>query len=135
LHRLLVLHLQKEGLKAFVANPEAVWAYKKSVKKAKTDRIDSKQITEFGKLCNVFEAHPLTEQDIELKELSSRREQYVNVLEGEKKRLKQYNSSLVRDDIEENISDLEKKIKKVEILILKGIDQNEENRLYNSKNH
>jgi transposase len=126
LHRLLVLHLQKQGLKAFVANPEAVWAYKKSVcKRAKTDRIDSKQIAEFGKLGNVFESRPLAEQDIELKELSSRREQFINVLEADKKRLKQYNSVAVKQDIEENIKYLEMKIKKIEALMLEGVQKNE----------
>jgi transposase len=124
LQRLLVHCLQKEGLKAYVANPEAVWAYKKSVgKKAKTDRIDAKQIAEFGKVCTIYEAASLTEKDIELKELSARREQYVRILESEKKRLKQYHSDFVKKDIEDNIKCLEIRIKKIETSILNRIKQ------------
>jgi len=123
LQRRLVLALSKKEFKVFVLNPEHVWAYRRSLgKRAKTDKIDSRLIAEMPELLKPAVSNKYSDVQNELKELSSRRKQYSQMIAKEKTRIKRTISKAVKQDILDNIKELKSKMLKINNAIKNAIE-------------
>ena len=107
--------LEQAGLRCAVVNPRQVRDFAKSMGiLAKTDSLDALVLATFGDKVEP-EARPGKDQDTqELEAMLTRRRQLIEILTGEKNRLKTAVSVQVRTSIEEHIAWLEKRIKGID---------------------
>lgn len=95
-----------------VVNPRHVRDFAKALGKlAKTDKIDAAVIAHFAEAVAPQTHQPKSEDVLELQELVSRRKQVVQMLTAEKTRLHQARCKTVRDDVQETIRFLKKRLK------------------------
>ena len=110
--------LQEAGYAVSVVNPERIWAYRRLVGRvAKTDRIDARLIAEYGATMRPAASVPLSEVQQAMKELSSRRDQLIEAISAEKKRLRRVSQEVVRASLESQIVSLEREVKRIETAI------------------
>jgi transposase len=129
LQRCLVRALQEAGFPVSVVNPGRIWAYRRLVGRvAKTDRIDARLIAEYGATMRPAESVPLSEAQQTLKELSSRRDQLIEAISAEKKRLRRVSHEVVRVSLESQIAALEREVKRIESAIEKAVPADETTR-------
>ena len=103
-------------------NPERIWAYRRLVGRvAKTDRIDARLIAEYAAAMRPAESVPLSEAQQALKELSSRREQLIEAIVAEKKRLRRASHDVVRAILEFQSASLEREVKRIESAIEEAV--------------
>lgn len=125
LQRNFVNSLQKHKIATSVVNPERIWAYKKLVsQKDKSDKIDAKVIAQFAKHMNPEESNELSDDQIVMQELSSRRLQLTENIAAEKKRLARISDERVIKSVNDHIDFINKELKNIENLILKMIEKN-----------
>jgi transposase len=93
---------------------------------AKTDAIDAKIIAEYGVQEKVQPSKPRSKQAVELKELSTRRAQLIDVLTAEKCRLKPHQSVEMNRSIERSIKCLETEIALLDKKITQRVSENTE---------
>jgi transposase len=118
LQRRLVRSLQEAGYSVSVVNPERIWAYRRLVGRvAKTDRIDARLIAEYAATMRPAESVPRSEAQQAMKELSSRRDQLIEAISAEKKRLRRVSHEAVRASLESLIAFLEREVKRIESAI------------------
>jgi transposase len=118
LQRRLVRSLQEAGYAVSVVNPERIWAYRRLVGRvAKTDRIDARLIAEYAATMRPAASVPLSEAQQAMKELSSRRDQLIEAISAEKKRLRRVSQEVVRASLESQIASLEREVKRIESAI------------------
>src|SRR5207248_10581010 len=95
--RRLVRPLQEAGYSVGVVNPERIWAYRRLVGRvAKTDRIDARLIAEYGATMRPPASVPLSAAQQGMRELTSRRDQLIEAIAAEKKRLRRVGHEAVR---------------------------------------
>ena len=110
LQRRLVRSLQEAGYAVSVVNPERIWAYRRLVGRvAKTDRIDARLIAEYGATMRPAASVPLSEAQQAMRELTSRRDQLIEAIAAEKKRLRRVSHEAVRSSLESQIAFLERR--------------------------
>ena len=110
LQRRLVRSLQEAGYSVSVVNPERIWAYRRLVGRvAKTDRIDARLIAEYGATMRPAASVPLSEAQQGMRELTSRRDQLIEAIAAEKKRLRRVSHEAVRASLESQIASLERR--------------------------
>ena len=115
LQRRLVRSLQEAGYSVSVVNPERIWAYRRLVGRvAKTDRIDARLIAEYAATMRPAASVPLSEVQQAMKELSGRRDQLIEAISAEKKRLRRVSHEAVRASLESLIAFLEREVKRIE---------------------
>lgn len=108
----------------YVANAKQVRDFAKAKGQlAKTDKIDAKLISEFGKM---FKPIPtefyLSEQELELRDLLRRQAQLIEQKQQEKNRLDKNGQSSIQHSIEEHVTWLENELKRIEVSISKLIN-------------
>ncbi len=114
--REVALKLGVEGIPLAVVNPRHVRDFAKALGKlAKTDKIDAAVIAHFAEAVGPQPQEPKSQDSLELQELVSRRKQIVQMLTSEKTRLHQARAKKVRDDIQETIKFLKKRLKSTDI--------------------
>ena len=129
LQRRLVRSLQEAGYSVSVVNPERIWAYRRLVGRvAKTDRIDARLIAEYAATMRPAESVPLSEAQQAMKELSSRRDQLIEAISAEKKRLRRVSHEAVRASLESQIASLEREVKRIESAIEEAVAGDEATR-------
>ena len=102
--------LQEAGYAVSVVNPERIWAYRRLVGRvAKTDRIDARLIAEYGATMRPAASVPLSEAQQAMRELTSRRDQLIEAIAAEKKRLRRVSHEAVRASLESQIASLERR--------------------------
>jgi transposase len=118
LQRRLVRSLQEAGYAVSVVNPERIWAYRRLVGRvAKTDRIDARLIAEYGATMRPPASVRLSEAQQGMKELTSRRDQLIESIAAEKKRLRRVSHEAVRSSLESHIAVLGREVKRLESVI------------------
>lgn len=118
LQRRLVRALQEAGYAVSVVNPERIWAYRRLVGRvAKTDSIDARLIAEYGATMRPAASVPLTEAQQGMRELTSRRDQLIEAISAEKKRLRRVSHEAVRASLEAQIAFLAAEVKRLEAVI------------------
>ncbi|MBV8233155.1 MAG: IS110 family transposase [Planctomycetaceae bacterium] len=129
LQRRLVRSLQEAGYAVSVVNPERIWAYRRLVgRMAKTDRIDARLIAEYGATMRPAESVPLSEAQQGMRELTSRRDQLIETIAAEKKRLRRVSHEAVRSSLEAQIAFLEGEVKRLEAVIEAAVSAEEATR-------
>lgn len=93
---------------------------------AKTDKIDARLIAEFGKMLKPRTLEPVTDEELQLQELVTRRKQLSNLRTAEKNRLKMARTKISRVSIEKVVEVLEEQIKEINAEISKRIKDNDE---------
>jgi transposase len=84
---------------------------------AKTDRIDARLIAEYGATMRPAASVPLSEAHQRLRELTSRRDQLIEAIAAEKKRLRRVSHEDVRTSLESQIAFLEAGVKRIAAVI------------------
>jgi transposase len=129
LQRRLVRALQEAGYSVSVVNPERIWAYRRLVGRvAKTDRIDARLIAEYGATMRPAASVPLSEAQQAMRELTSRRDQLIETIAAEKKRLRRVSHEAVRSSLESQIAFLEGEVKRLEAVIEAAVPAEEATR-------
>jgi transposase len=129
LQRRLVRSLQEAGYAVSVVNPERIWAYRRLVGRvAKTDRIDARLIAEYGATMRPPASVPLTEAQQGMRELTSRRDQLIEAIAAERKRLRRVSNETVRTSLESQIAALEREVKRIESAIEEAVPKDEATR-------
>ena len=104
--------IQKAGIACAVVNPREVRDFAKATKKlAKTDSIDAFVLAHFAAVIKPDPRALSDEQAQELESILARRRQVVEMLAAEKNRLHQAHNP-VKEDIQEHIAFLEKRLQK-----------------------
>lgn len=107
----LVHALQAAGLPAVVINPRQVRDFAKALGLlAKTDRLDARVLAHFGAVIKPPLRPIKSTDEQELDALTGRRGQLVEILAGEKNRLKSATSPTVREEIKAHLEWLEGRI-------------------------
>ena len=89
---------------------------------AKTDNIDAQIIAQYGQ---AMKPNPQLVPDTqELKELMARRSQIVEMIASEKSRLKAARQKLIKQDIQDHIDWLQKRIHETDKELMRAIDDN-----------
>src|SRR3954452_22645031 len=126
LQRRLVRSLQEAGYSVSVVNPERIWAYRRLVGRvAKTDRIDARLIAEYAATMRPAESLPLSEAQQGMRELTSRRDQLIEAIAAEKKRLRRVSQEVVRASLESQIAALKREVKRIESAIEESVPKDE----------
>ena len=121
--------LQEAGYAVSVVNPERIWAYRRLVGRvAKTDRIDARLIAEYGATMRPAASVPLSEAQQAMRELTSRRDQLIEAIAAEKKRLRRVSHEAVRASLESQIASLEREVKRLESAIEAAVPADEATR-------
>jgi transposase len=129
LQRRLVRSLQEAGYAVSVVNPERIWAYRRLVGRvAKTDRIDARLIAEYGATMRPAASVPLSEAQQGMRELTSRRDQLIEAIAAEKKRLRRVSHEVVRASLESQIASLEREVKRIGSAIEEAVPKDEATR-------
>ena len=129
LQRRLVRSLQEAGYAVSVVNPERIWAYRRLVGRvAKTDRIDARLIAEYGATMRPAASVPLSKAQHAMRELTSRRDQLIEAVAAEKKRLRRVSHEAVRASLELQIGFLEREVKRLESAIEAAVSGDEATR-------
>src|SRR5215207_4546730 len=129
LQRRLVRALQEAGYSVSVVNPERIWAYRRLVGRvAKTDRIDARLIAEYGATMRPAASVPLSEAQQGMRELTSRRDQLIEAIAAEKKRLRRVSHEAVRASLEAQIAFLVAEVKRLESVIEAAVSADEPTR-------
>ena len=129
LQRRLVWSLQEAGYAVSVVNPERIWAYRRLVGRvAKTDRIDARLIAEYGATMRPAASVPLNEAQQAMRELTSRRDQLIEAIAAEKKRLRRVSHEAVRLSLKSQIAFLEGEVKRLESAIEAAVPADEATR-------
>jgi transposase len=129
LQRRLVRSLQEAGYAVSVVNPERIWAYRRLVGRvAKTDRIDARLIAEYGATMKPAASIPLTEAQQGMRELTSRRDQLIEAIAAEKKRLRRVSHEAVQASLEAQIAFLVAEVKRLEAVIEAAVPAEEATR-------
>jgi transposase len=122
LQRRLVRALQEAKYAVSVDNPERIWAYRRLVGRVpKTNRIDARLIAEYAATMRPAESVPLSEARHAMKELSSRRDQLIEAIAAEKKRLRRASQEVVRASLEAQIAALKQEVKRIEAAIEEAV--------------
>jgi len=95
---------------------------------AKTDRIDARLIAEYGATMRPAESVPLSEAQQGMRELTSRRDQLIETIAAEKKRLRRVSHEAVRSSLEAQIAFLEGEVKRLEAVIEAAVSAEEATR-------
>src|SRR3954452_510968 len=126
LQRRLVRSLQEAGYAVSVVNPERIWAYRRLVGRvAKTDRIDARLLAEYGATMRPAASVPLSEAQQGMRELTSRRDQLIEAIAAEKKRLRRASQEAVRASLESQIAALAQEVKRIESAIEEAVPKDE----------
>lgn len=118
-------------VEVMVANPRAIRRFGQAyLQRSKTDVLDSEVILEFAKRMPFEPWHPPTREILELREISRRIEALVKTATQEKNRLHANEQSeelspFVREDIEDSLEHLERRIKRLRKQALEVIARNE----------
>ena len=124
--RLLTNMLAKENIKFRVAHPQFIKSYAQSYGlKAKTDKIDAKNIADFAKERNLIPDIILSENRAEIADFLKRREQLINDKVREKKRLDKHQNKNVDASIRKHIDWIDDEIKELD-KALDGIAKGDE---------
>jgi transposase len=126
LQRRLVRTLQEVGHSVSVVNPERIWAYRRLVGRvAKTDRIDARLIAEYGATMRPAPSVPLGEAQQAMRELTSRRDQPIEAITAEKKRLRRVSQEAVRASLELQIAFPKQEVRRIEAAIEEAVSKDE----------
>ena len=107
--------LHTAGVQVSVVNPRPVRDLAKALSKlAKTDPIDAYVIARYGEVTNPTPTVFASEAESELKQWVTRRQQLVEILSAEKNRRTLLPKGIARDEVNEHIEWLEKKIKQLD---------------------
>jgi transposase len=119
----LWLALNQAGINAAPINPRQIRHFAQAKGKlAKTDNIDAQIIAQYGQ---AMKPNPQLVPDTqELKELMARRSQIVEMIASEKSRLKAARQKLIKQDIQDHIDWLQKRIHETDKELMRAIDDN-----------
>ena len=119
----LWLALNHAGINAAPINPRQIRNFAQAKGKlAKTDNIDAQIIAQYGQ---AMKPNPQLVPDTqELKELMARRSQIVEMIASEKSRLKAARQKLIKQDIQDHIDWLQKRIHETDKELMRAIDDN-----------
>ena len=119
----LWLALNEAGINAAPINPRQIRHFAQAKGKlAKTDNIDAQIIAQYGQ---AMKPNPQLVPDTqELKELMARRSQIVEMIASEKSRLKAARQKLIKQDIQDHIDWLQKRIHETDKELIRAIDDN-----------
>jgi transposase len=113
--RRVVAALYAAGHQVAVVNPRQVRDFARGLGiLAKTDRLDARVIARFGEHAGPRPLEPSSEKQAELRELSTRRRQLVELRTGEANRLETTTTKIVRKNIRYLIEQLDKQIRQLE---------------------
>jgi transposase len=114
----VVQTLQQAGLPVVVVPAQRARYFAKSLRgDLKTDRVDAQLLARFARAYGAPEATEASEVQAQLKELWARREQLVEALEAEKKRLSLATVPVVRATLEQSIAHLEALLAQIEAAV------------------
>jgi transposase len=114
----LVQALQRAGVPgAIVPTQRARYFAKRLRGNLKTDRVDAQMLARFARCYPVSETPDLPAVQAQLKELWARREQLVQQLEAEKKRLQVALHPLVRSSLERTLAVVQEELAQIEAAI------------------
>ncbi len=123
LHLAAANAIESAGIAVAIVNPRQVRDFAKAAGKlAKTDAIDAQVLAHFAEVMQPPVRPLLNEQMQQLKGLVARRHQLVEMMTAEKNRLSGM-SQVVKEDIEENIKWLQRRIKQVEQKLEELVEQ------------
>ena len=119
----LWLALNQAGINAAPINPRQIRHFAQAKGKlAKTDNIDAQIIAQYGQ---AMKPNPQLVPDTqELKELMARRSQIVEMIAAEKSRFKAARQKLIKQDIQDHIDWLQKRIHETDKELMRAIDDN-----------
>jgi transposase len=119
----LWLALNQAGINAAPINPRQIRNFAQAKGKlAKTDNIDAQIIAQYGQ---AMKPNPQLVPDTqELKEWMARRSQIAEIIAAEKSRLKAARQKLIKQDIQDHIDWLQKRIHETDKELVQAIDDN-----------
>lgn len=116
----VALALQSKGYVVHVINPARIWAWRRVIGKfAKNDNLDARLIALFAE--TMLKDHtpiPLSETQLRLSALATRREQLSDQVADDKKRLGQTDFPEIKESLEHSIAGNSKAIKQMEVLMM-----------------
>jgi len=116
--KLIVRALQQAGVPMAIVPPQRARYFAKSLRgNLKTDRVDARLLARFASCYLALEATEVPAVQAQLKELWARREQLVQMLESEKKRVQVATHPLVRASLERTIAGLHAELAQIEAAI------------------
>jgi transposase len=116
--RPIVHALQQAGVPVVIVPPQRARYFAKSMRgNLKTDRVDAQLLARFASCYPVPEMPETPAMQAQLKELWARREQLVQALESEKKRLQVAMHPLIRASLERTIAHLQAECAEIEAAI------------------
>jgi transposase len=114
----LVQALQRAGVPVAIVPTQRARYFAKSLRgNLKTDRVDAQMLARFARCYPVPETPDLPAVQAQLKELWARREQLVQQLEAEKKRLQVALHPLVRSSLERTLAVVQEELAQIEAAI------------------
>jgi transposase len=126
MQRRLERALRAAGHAVSVVNPERIWAYRKLVgRAAKTDRVDARLTAEYAATMRPAEGLNRSEAQHAMMELSSRRDQLIEAIAAEKKRLRRAEHDVVRGSLEAQIASLKREADRIEAAIAEAVSKDE----------
>lgn len=112
MERGIVQQLQRQGFAVAVINPKRARDFAKaSGRLAKTDRIDAEALAHFAQAMNPLPKPLASEQQEALSDLVNRRQQVVEMLNSEQRRLHSVRSRTAKADVETHIEWLKGRVK------------------------
>ena len=124
---LLSKSLSKSKIPFAMVSPRQVRSFANSMNVVKTDKIDAKMIADFAAIKKLEPMKPLSEKDIEAKELLTRRRQLIDMRTAESNRLENVSNSIMKE-IKEHISYLNKKIEKIDKELESYVEVSDDNK-------
>jgi transposase len=124
---LLVNLLAESGYPIHVAHPNKVRYFAKSQGQlAKTDRIDARILSEYGRLSQLQSNHkPVSAEQVELRSLLQRRRQLLDEKVRESNRLDKPITNACRHSIKSHIKWIEKEVKQIEKATKEQVEENQ----------
>lgn len=115
MERGIVEQLQRQGLPVAVINPKRARDFAKaSGRLAKTDRIDAAALAHFAQAMSPLPKPMASEEQAALSDLVNRRQQVVEMLNSEQRRLHSVRSRSAKADIETHIEWLKQRVKQLD---------------------
>jgi transposase len=112
---LLVQVLAQAGIPLAIVNPRRVRDFAKSLgREAKTDAIDAEMIARYGEVAKPTPMASMSEDQVKLKALVTRRAQLVDLINQEGNRLQQTYDPEIREDIRQSLEGLKTQLKSIE---------------------
>lgn len=121
------LKLSEKGIETKILNPTRVREFAKACGKlAKTDGIDAQILSLFAEKMEMYSSYQSSPEELLLKDLVQRRRQLTEEIVREKNRLDKIDHGIIKESIENHLSQLKEHLKKMDQAIAASVSKLEQ---------